>query len=169
VAISAAVRRYYAENIFAKSSRDAPPPNFRPLEVPATGFTLVEGCRGGGKNILEVYVRGEGDALRDIRIACGLCNPAMYACADVVVNWARGRRLDEVLVLNPFDVRQLIPFWDALGGPGRPDDAREKFQYTILAVQNAIRNHRGEKPPPVPPIPEATEHDWAQGDPEAAS
>jgi hypothetical protein len=144
------------------------PPNFRPLEAPATGFSTVEGCRGGGKNILEVSVLGQGDRIEDVRASCGLCNPAMYACADVVVGWARGRPASEILAVNPFDVKQLGPFWDLLGGPGRPDDAREKFQYVVLAVQNAVRDHLGQAAPPVPEIHEATERDWAEEDPALA-
>ena len=52
--------------------------------MPRTGFATVEGCRGGGKNILEVELVGTEDAVADIRMGCGLCNPAMYAAADIV-------------------------------------------------------------------------------------
>src|SRR5687767_9067218 len=54
--VSAAIRRYYAEKIFAEMGRDKAPANFRPLPVPAHGLATVEGCRGGGKNILELTV-----------------------------------------------------------------------------------------------------------------
>jgi hypothetical protein len=158
--VSAAVRKYYAERIFARSGRDKAPPNFVPLSGAPTGFSSVEGCRGGGKNILEVALVGDADKVVDLRLSCGLCNPAMYACADVVAEWARGRACGEILAVDPFDLAQLGPFFAALGGPGRPDDAREKFQYALLAVQNAVRTHRKESPKPVPEIPPPTERDW---------
>jgi hypothetical protein len=157
--VSAAVRKYYAERIFAQSGRDRAPPNFRPLEVPHTGLSTVEGCRGGGKNILEVAVVGQDGRVRDLRLSCGLCNPAMYACADVVVEWARGKAFDEVLTPDPQRVEDLAPFFSALGGPGRPDDAREKFQYALLAVQNAVRDHLRQPPVPLPAFPEPTDRD----------
>ena len=160
MAVSTAVRRYYAEQIFAKSGRDHAPPNFTPLDVPRTGFATVEGCRGGGKNILEVELVGEGDIVVDIRMGCGLCNPAMYAAADIVAEWARGRAMDEILAFDLTDIDALGVFWDRLGGPGRPDDAREKFQYVVLAVQNAVRDHLGQAYAEAPLIPEPTDKDW---------
>jgi hypothetical protein len=152
VAVSAPVRAYYTKHIFLESGRDRVPKNFRPLEVPATGKSSVEGCAGGGKNILEVSVVGEGARIADLRASCGLCNPAMYAAADVVCEWARGRAIDEVLALDPFAASSLDPMFALLGGAERPDDAREKFQYALLALQNALRSHRGESPRPIPKI-----------------
>lgn len=181
MAVSQAVRRYYAERIFANMGRDKVPANFRPLDVPAHGLSTVEGCRGGGKNILEVTVLVEqpagrgpggpgggapeprrGGRLLDLRLSCGLCNPAMYACADVVVEGVRGRPVDEVLALDPLRIESLAPFFARLGGPGRPDDAREKFQYTLVAVQNALRAALGRPPVPPPPIDGPTDRDWDQ-------
>ena len=164
MAVSTAVRTYYAEKIFALSGRDEAPPNFRPLEVAATGRFTVEGCRGGGKNILEIQLVGEGGRVADLRLACGLCNPAMYACSDIVADWARGRGLDEILALDPLDVEALAPFFARLGGPGRPDDAREKFQYVLLALQRAVHDHRGEAAPALPEIPEHTGRDLDDDD-----
>ena len=106
MAVSPAVRQYYAKNIFAKSGRDSVPPNFAPLEVARTGFSSVEGCRGGGKNVLEVAIVGEDNAVKDVRMSCGLCNPAMYAAADIVAEWGRGSSFDDVLSIDPFDVAQ---------------------------------------------------------------
>ena len=63
MAVSPEVRKYYATNIFAKSGRDAVPPNFAPLDLPHSGMSSVEGCRGGGKNVLEVYVLLDGDTV----------------------------------------------------------------------------------------------------------
>ena len=166
MAVSTAVRTYYAERIFARSRRDEAPPNFRPLDDEPTGRATVEGCRGGGKNILEVFVRGEGETIHDVRLACGLCNPAMYACADIVADWARGKAADAILGVDPLVIEQLVPFWDALGGPGRPDDAREKFQYALLALQRAVLDHLGREAPPLPEIPEHVERDWAEDDEE---
>jgi hypothetical protein len=160
VPVSAAVRRYYAERIFARSGRDSAPPNFRPLERPATGTSSVEGCRGGGKNVLEVALLGQGDRIEDLRLSCGLCNPAMYAGADVVAEWAKGKTFEEVLALDPRDVAGLEPFFQALGGPGKPDDAREKFQYAVAAVQNAVRDHLKRPAVEVPPFDEPTDRDW---------
>ena len=166
MAVSQAVRTYYAERIFANMGRDKVPANFRPLSVPAHGMSTVEGCRGGGKNILEVTVlvdKGQGGAggtVADVRLSCGLCNPAMYAGADVVVETVRGRPVDEILALDPFRIESLAPFFARLGGPGRPDDAREKFQYTLVAVQNALRVALGRPPVPPPPIDGPTEKDW---------
>ena len=54
------MRRYYAERIFAQTwaRPDAFLPNFTPLGVRADrAGAAVEGCRGGGKNILEVSAR----------------------------------------------------------------------------------------------------------------
>jgi hypothetical protein len=160
MAVSPAVRRYYAERIFARSGRDRAPPNFRPLEVPPSGFSSVEGCRGGGKNVLEVTVLLEGSRVADVRLSCGLCNPAMYAGADVVADWARGRGVEEVLALDPLPVPGLAPFFAALGGPGRPDDAREKFQYALVALQNAVRDALRRPIPAAPEIAEPTDKDW---------
>lgn len=157
MAVSAAVRRYYAERIFAQTTRDEAPPNFRPLEVAPTGFATVEGCRGGGKNLLEVSLRGEGGRVLDVRMSCGLCNPAMYVAADLVADWARGRGLGEILALNALDREALGPFFEALGGPGRPDDAREKLQYVLLALQRAVRDHEGLPQVPLPEIEEPAE------------
>src|SRR2546425_12850257 len=97
MAVSAPVRAYYTTNIFLESGRDRVPRNFRPLDVPATGKSSVEGCAGGGKNILEVFVVATGARLDDVRTSCGLCNPAMYAAADILCEWGRGKALDEGL------------------------------------------------------------------------
>ena len=164
MAVSTAVRTYYAERIFARSGRDEAPPNFRPLDVEPTGRFTVEGCRGGGKNILGIQLVGEGDRVVDLRLSCGLCNPAMYACSDIVADWARGRACDPILALDPLDVAHLTPFFARLGGPGRPDDAREKFQYVLLALQRAVLDHRGEAAPPFPEIPEHTGRDLDDDD-----
>jgi hypothetical protein len=160
--VSTAVRTYYAERIFARTTRTSPPPNFRPLERPHTGRAVVEGCRGGGKNILEVHLVATDDAVADLRATCGLCNPAMLVAADIVVDWARGRRLDEILAPDPLDEADLAPFFERLGDD--PDDAREKFQYAVLAVQSAVRDHRGEPQPPLPRIAEPEERN--RGDPD---
>jgi len=169
VSVSPAVRRYYAAEIFAKTGRDRAPPNFQPLTGEVTGRSEVDGCRGGGKNILGVSIRGEGrDAsgrIQEIRSSCGLCNPAMYAAADILCNWARGRCLQDVLDVDGTEIGQLAPFFEALGGPGRPDDAREKFQYVLHAVQNAVRNHLGRDLEPPGTIDEPTDRDW--DDPES--
>jgi hypothetical protein len=162
VAVSEAVRRYYATRIFAQSGRGHAPPNFRPLEGEASGFSTVEGCRGGGKNILEVFVRGDAERLEDLRLSCGLCNPAMYACADVVADWARGRTWAEILDLDASDPTAWDDLWEALGGPGRPDDAREKFQYVLRALKDAVRNHLGQPPLPPVEIEEPGSRDWAE-------
>ena len=58
----------------------------------------------------------------------------------------------------------LGPFFARLGGPGRPDDAREKFQYVLLALQRAVLDHRGEASPPLPEIPEHTGRDLDDDD-----
>lgn len=159
MAVSAPVRAYYTQHIFLKSSRTSVPPNFKPLDVPPTGKSSVEGCAGGGKNILEVFLVGQDDRIVDLRCSCGLCNPAMYAAADILCEWARGKSFDEAMVLDPLDIPGLAPFFARLGGPGRPDDAREKFQYVIVALQNAIRAHRGEILPPTPTIEPPTDRD----------
>jgi len=168
MAVSAAVRRYYAEEIFAQMGRDRAPRNFTPLAEPATGRGVVEGCRGGGKNVTEFHLLGEDDVAADLRVSCGLCNPAMYAAADIVVSWARGRALDEILAFDPLDVAALRPLFEALGGPGWPDDAREKFQYALNGVQNAVRDHRGEATLAPPDIDEPSDTDWADELSEAA-
>jgi hypothetical protein len=158
------VRRYYAERIFSQSGRDRAPRNFRPLEGAHTGMSTVEGCRGGGKNILEVTLIGSEDGVADLRLSCGLCNPAMYVAADIVAEWARGRGFGDILAVDPLDVEQLAPFYEALGGEAKPDDVREKFQYALHAVQNAVRDHLGQPPRDLPTIPEATDRDLARAD-----
>jgi hypothetical protein len=155
--VSAAVRAYYAERIFKQSGRDRVPPNFRPLEAEPTGTSTVEGCAGGGKNILEIALLGRDDRVEDVRASCGLCNPAMYAAADVLCDWGRGRPFDEVLAADPLEPASLEPFFRALGAEGRPDDAREKFQYALVALQNAVRSHLHEPIPAAPPIPPQSE------------
>lgn len=168
--VSNEVRRYYAERIFAQMGPDRAPANFVPLEEPATGYASVEGCLGGGKNITEfALVAAEdpaagGEVVRDIRVACGLCNPAMYVAADIVVDWARGRPLDVILALDPLDVPALEPFFEALGGPRWPDDAREKFQYALAGVQEAVRDHRGEAARAVPEFDGPSDRDWSDPD-----
>lgn len=160
MAVSKAVRRYYAERIFPKMGPDKAPPNFTPLPVAPTGVASVEGCRGGGKNILEISILGAGDVLKDVRVSCGLCNPAMYVAADILADWARARPFEEVLAFDPMPIENLQAFYDALGGPGRPDDAREKFQYALLAIQRAIYDHQDLAPPVLPDVPEFTDRDW---------
>ncbi len=165
MAVSNAVRRYYAERIFARMRRDAAPPNFTPLDEAPTGRAAVEGCRGGGKNITEFALLAGNGRVTDLRVSCGLCNPAMYVAADIVVDWARGRSLEEILGLDPLDVAALEPFFTGLGGPGKPDDAREKFQYALVGVQNAVRDHRGEATLAPPDIDEpVSDKDWADQD-----
>ncbi|MCC7138682.1 MAG: hypothetical protein IT460_09685 [Planctomycetes bacterium] len=162
MAVSAPVRSHYARRIFAETGRDRLPRNFRPLEAPATGRSTVEGCAGGGKNILELSVLGDGDRIVDVRAACGLCNPAMYVAADLVCEWARGLGVAEVLALDPLAPATLAPLFAALGAS--PDDAREKLQYALLALGNALRAHRGERPAPLPRV--APPSDGAGPDPE---
>ncbi len=164
MAVSNEVRRYYAEKIFARMGRDRAPANFVPLEDAPTGHAAVEGCLGGGKNITEFALVAADGTIRDVRVSCGLCNPAMYAAADIVVDWARGRAMDAILALDPHDIRGLAPFFEALGGPAWPDDAREKFQYALAGVQNAIRDHRGEAAVPVPEFDGPSNQDWSDPD-----
>jgi hypothetical protein len=167
MAVSPAVRRYYAERIFAATTRDLPPPNFRARDDAPAGRAVVEGCRGGGKNLLEVRVWTEGGRIADVRLSCGLCNPAMYAAADVVAEWARGGDVEGVLATDPLEGASLEPLWERLGGPGRPDDAREKFQYALLALQRALLDARGEVAPPLPRVPEPAGRDGIDDDDEA--
>lgn len=164
MAVSNEVRRYYAERIFARMGRDEAPPNFLPLERPYTGRSTVEGCRGGGKNITEFTVYGAGERIVDARVSCGLCNPAMYVAADILVDWARGRTAQEILAVDPLAAASLEPWFSTLGGPGKPDDAREKFQYALVGIQNAVRDHLGEPPLAPPEIDEPTARDWARED-----
>ena len=164
MAVIAPVRAYYTKHIFLKSSRTSVPANFRPLDVPPTGKSSVEGCAGGGKNILEVFLVGTHDRIVELRASCGLCNPAMYAAADILCEWGRGRAFAEVMALDANDPAALAPFFAALGGPGRPDDAREKFQYVVIALQNAIRGQRGEPLPPTPAIEPPTDRDLDAGE-----
>jgi hypothetical protein len=159
MAISAPVLAYYRERVWAESGRDRVPKNFRPLEGGASGRSVVEGCVGGGKNVLELRVRVEAGRIADVRASCGLCNPAMYVAADVVCEWARGRAASEAAGLDPLDPRSLDDLFSRLGTPGRPEDAREKFQYALVALQNALRSARGEAIPPVPAIPPPSERE----------
>lgn len=152
MAVSPAVRRYYAERIFAQTTREQGPPNFRPLDRRPTGVATVEGCRGGGKNILEVFIVVCEDRVEAIWVACGLCNPAMLVAADIVVEWARGRSTSSILELDPLREDALAPFFLPLGDDERPDDAREKLQYALVALQHAVLNDRGERTPPLPEI-----------------
>ncbi|MFM8385278.1 MAG: hypothetical protein ACKOCB_00455 [Planctomycetia bacterium] len=163
MAVSPAVRRYYAERIFAHMGRDKAPANFRPLGVPAHGMSTVEGCRGGGKNILEVQVLVEQGRLADLRASCGLCNPAMYVGVDVVLEWARGQQVAALLALDPLAMAALEPLYARLGGPGKPDDAREKMQYALVAVQAALRKALGQAAVATPGIEPPTDRDWAAG------
>ena len=61
----------------------------------------------------------------------------MYAAADVLCEWARGKAFREVMALDPLAPPSLEPFFAALGAPDRPEDAREKFA-------SAIQNKRAE-------------------------
>ena len=159
MAVSPAVRRYYAEKIFAQTTREQGPPNFRPLDQEPSGVATVEGCRGGGKNILEVFLVAKEDRVAAIWVACGLCNPAMLVAADIVVDWARGRELETVLGLDASDPDALDPFFDILGSDDRPDDAREKLQDALAADQHAVLDHLGRPVPPLPEIRPLTEGD----------
>ncbi|MFO0932348.1 MAG: hypothetical protein U1E39_06520 [Planctomycetota bacterium] len=126
--VSAPVRAYYAARIFALSTRTSVPPNFRPLEAPVSGKSSVEGCAGGGKNILEVSVRLVDGRIDDVRASCGLCNPAMYVAADLVCEGARGRTAADVLALDVLAPASLDPFFAALAaaGAGRPAGRRAR-------------------------------------------
>ena len=159
MAVSTPVRRYYAEHIFAKMGRDRVPPNFAPLDREPTGFATVEGCRARGKNILEVTLVASEGRVEEIRMGCGLCNPAMYVAADIVANWARGRALDQILAPSPLEPAALDAFFAILGDAERPEDAREKFQYVLFAVQNAVRDHLGLALEPEPDIPEPADRE----------
>ncbi|MDA1195225.1 MAG: hypothetical protein O2894_08575 [Planctomycetota bacterium] len=161
MAVSPEVRQYYAEKIFAAMGPGRVPESFRPLATPPTGFATVEGCRGGGKNLTEFALIGSEGTVLEASAACGLCNPAMYVAADILIRWIRGRSLAEILALDPRDVSALAPFFEALGGRRWPDDAREKFQYALAGVQNAVRNHAGEPALPVPEFDEPSSRDWA--------
>ena len=44
---------------------------------------------------------------------------------------------------------------------GAREDAREKFQYTLVALQNAIRAAQGKPAAPPVPIDGPTDKDWA--------
>ncbi len=154
--LSTAVRRYYAERIFAAGGRGEVPWAFRPLDGPATGCAVVEGCRGGGRNVLEVRLRVANDLIEAISMGCNLCNPAMMVAADVLAAWARGRDVASVLAADPFADATLDPWFAAIEADDRPADAVEKFRYTLWAVQNALRDDRGETPRPPP--------DFATGD-----
>ena len=153
MAVSPPVRAYYTKHIFLQSGRDKVPKNFRPLEGPLTGKSSVEGCAGGGKNILEVFVSTRDERVADVRASCGLCNPAMYAAADVLCEWARGKGVRDVMGADCFSPAALDPFFAALGCADRPDDAREKFQYGLFAIQNAIRAACGQPILPAPKFP----------------
>jgi hypothetical protein len=150
--VSGPVRAYYAANIFARSTRSSMPPNFVPMAAP-DGRSSIEGCAGGGKNLLEVAVALDGPRVRDVRVACGLCNPAMYVAADLACEVARGRPVADLLALDPLAPASLDPWFAALGGSARPDDAREKFQYALIALQQALRAARGDPAAPVPKVP----------------
>jgi len=156
VAVSGPVRRHYAERIFARTTRTSPPPNFRPLDEAPSGHATVEGCRGGGKNILELSLVAEGGRIRDLRASCGLCNPAMMVAADLVVDWARGRRLDAVLDLDVLDPDATGPVLEPLGAERDgdvPADALEKVRYALLALRRAVADHLDHDLPPDPLVP----------------
>ena len=155
MAVSTPVRRYYAEKIFAQTTRTSPPPNFRPLEGDPTGQATVEGCRGGGKNILELALRGAGGRIADVRASCGLCNPAMMVAVDLVLDWARGRDLEEVLALDLLDLDALAPILAPLdAGAEAHEDAVEKARYALVALRRAACDTLGKPPLDEPEIPE---------------
>lgn len=161
--VSGPVRAWYATRIFARSTRTSVPENFRPLPD-ASGRSTVEGCAGGGKNILELAVRVADGVVVDVRAACGLCNPAMYVAADLVCDEARGKRAADLLALDPLAPSTLDACFARLAAEGagdarpvataapRPDDAREKLQYAFVALQQALRAARGEPPAPAPKV-----------------
>ena len=137
---SAAVRRYYAEQIFAKSGPDGIPAPFRPLGVPHTGRATVEGCRGGGKNILEVRLAVHAERVAAVHMSCNLCNPAMMVAASIIGLWAPGVALSDLLALDPESADDAAPWFDVLGTPDAAD-ASEKFAYTLQALQEAVQDH----------------------------
>jgi hypothetical protein len=153
VAVSAAVRRYFAERILAASGRDRAPHNVRPLPGAATGRAVVEGCRGGGKNVLELSLVADAERVLDVSVSCGLCNPAMVVAADVVADWARGQRLSDLLALDVGDPAALDPLFSRAGAPERPEDLREKAQYALHALRRAVLDHQGLALPPLPDVP----------------
>lgn len=155
--LSPAVRRWYGERIFARGAKGQLPEAFRPLEGKLTGRSVVEGCRGGGRNVLEVRLRVADGRIEAIQMACNLCSPAMYVAADIVGGWARRREAAEVLLLDVHGEGTLTPLFDVLGAPERPADAGEKFRYALWAVQNALRNDRGEPSRPAPDFEAAGE------------
>ncbi len=159
MSISDAVRRYYATEIFGAMTRDAAPPNFRPFSEPITGSSTIKGCRGEGRDLLTIEVHEAGGVLDRVRASCGLCGPAMMVAADVVVRFASGQNADETRALDPLAAEALLPLFDLLGDEGHAEDAREKFQYALAALQNAARDSSGLPPLPTPDVaPPAARH-----------
>jgi len=167
--ISRPVLAYYRDRIFAKMGRDRVPPNFEPRADTPDGFSTVDGCRARGKNILELSIwltaghAGEEAQIADVRVGCGLCNPAMYVASDLLADFARGQTAGVLLALDPLAPSTLDPLFAALAPEDdeeRPEDAREKFQYGLIALQNAVRSAVGHAPVEVPEIaePGAWEH-----------
>ena len=148
--LSAAVRRWYGERIFGPGGRGEVPQVFRPLAGAMTGRAVVEGCRGGGRNILEVRLRVAAGRIEALQMACNLCSPPMVVAADILGSWVLGREAEEILGLDAGAEGTLTPWFDVLGAPERPADAGEKFRYVLWAVQNALRQDRGEPSRPVP-------------------
>lgn len=167
--ISRPVLAHYRDRIFAKMGRDRVPPNFEPRDDEPDGFSTVDGCRARGKNILELSLwfepghAGEDARVADVRVGCGLCNPAMYVAADLLADFARGQAAGALLALDPLAPATLDPLFAALAPEdeaARPEDAREKFQYGLIALQNAVRSALGRAPLEVPEVaePGAWEH-----------
>lgn len=153
------MRRWYAERIFGPGGRGELPPAFRPLERPATGRATVEGCRGGGKNILEVRLLVDEGRVAGVSLSCNLCNPAMLVAADIVGRWLLGRVAEEVRGLDARARETLAPWFAVLEAPDEPSDAAAKFRYALAAVQNALRDDLGWEPLPIPDYDEAEEED----------
>ena len=150
--VSEAVRRYYASEIFGAMTRDAAPPNFRPFDERVTGASSIKGCRGEGRDLLTIELHEAEGVLRRVRAACGLCGPAMMVAADVVVRFARGQAGNAMRSLDPLGDAALEPLFELLGDEEHAEDAREKFQYALAALQNAARDSQGLPPLPTPDV-----------------
>ena len=91
--------------------------------------------------------------IREVRLSCGLCNPAMYVAADILADvgagacrWGRSSRRGRPSEIADLELRSSR----ALGGPGPAGRREGKVPVRpVPRYRNAVRDHQG-APPAIP-------------------
>jgi hypothetical protein len=132
------VAAYFRDRIFAESSRNTLPENFRVISSPPSFVWSVRACRSANTNMVEVRLYVDAGVISDLRLSCVLCDPGTYVVADLMARWARGRTCSQILSC---DVD--IASGEVLRALGRvPDWLRDRSTILLLSLKQAIAEQR---------------------------